>query len=59
MVNELEELLKEINEQIEVFQTESTTQFEKDNKSAGARARKATNSLTKLFKEFRKLSIAE
>lgn len=52
----MKDLLPKINEQISIFQAGATSQVEKGNKAAGKRARKASNELTKLFKEFRKLS---
>lgn len=54
----MEELLKKINEQIAVFQSESTQQVEKNNKAAGTRARKAALEISKLMKDFRKESVA-
>ena len=53
----MEELLKQINEQIAVFQKESAQQVEKNNKAAGTRARKAALEISKLMKEFRKASV--
>jgi len=55
----MQELLGQIKEQIALY-TENAEAFEnKNSKAAGARARKATLELTKLFKEFRKLSIED
>lgn len=54
----MEELLKNIDEQIATFQTDSKLQQEKGNKAAGTRARKASLNLEKLLKEFRKVSLA-
>lgn len=51
------ELLEKINTEIAAFQKDSNSFAEKGNKAAGARARKASLELTKLFKEFRKESI--
>ena len=51
----LEKLTEEIVEQMGIFQDEAPDRVE-GNKSAGARARKATNNLTKMMKEWRKLS---
>ena len=55
----MEKLIKEIDAQIEAFKTNSTLQLEKGNRAAGTRARKAALELTKLLKEFRKVSVAE
>lgn len=54
----MEELLKKINEQIAVFQSEAAQQVEKNNKAAGTRARKAALEITKLMKDFRKESVS-
>lgn len=50
-------LLDQINEQIDNFQANATTQIEKANKAAGTRARKASLELEKKLKEFRKKSL--
>ena len=55
----MEELLKKINAEIANFQENAALQLEKGNKAAGTRARKATLELTKLMKEFRKVSLDE
>lgn len=52
-------LLENINAQIALFQANAAAQVEKNNKAAGTRARKAALELTKLLKEFRKVSVAE
>jgi len=39
------------------FETDATLQLEKGNKAAGARARKAALELSKLLKDFRKVSV--
>lgn len=54
----LEDLIKEIDAQINTFRDDSVLHLTKGNKAAGARARKASLQLTKLFKEYRKLSVA-
>lgn len=54
----MKKLLEQINTEIETFHKESTAHAE-GNKAAGARARKATLELTKLFKDFRKVSVEE
>ena len=53
----MQELVNQINEQIEVFQTNANLQLEKNNKAAGTRARKAALEISKLMKEFRKQSV--
>lgn len=53
----MEKLIKDIEAQIEAFQTNANLQLEKDNKAAGTRARKAALELSKLLKEFRKVSV--
>ena len=52
----METLLNKINEQIEVFKVNAEKRA-KGNKTAGLRARKASLELTKLFKEFRAVSV--
>lgn len=53
----MKELIEKINAEIENFQKDAAAQLEKGNKAAGTRARKSSLELTKMFKEFRKLSI--
>lgn len=53
----MKEKVDAIFEKIEVFKTNATAFVEKGNKAAGARARKASLELTKLFKEFRHESV--
>lgn len=55
----MEKLVEQINEQIAAFQTNAAAQVEKNNKAAGTRARKAALELSKLLKEFRKVSVEE
>jgi hypothetical protein len=55
----MKELLKKIQVEIDVFTKESIAQAEKGNKAAGTRARKAALELSKLMKEFRKVSVEE
>lgn len=50
-------LLEKINESIDTFQTNATSQAEKGVKAAGTRARKASLELEKQLKEFRKKSM--
>ncbi len=54
----MEKLVKQIGEKIADFQENANLQVEKNNKAAGARARKASLELEKLLKQFRKDSIA-
>ena len=55
----MKNLVDQINAQSEVFSTNAAAQVEKNNKAAGTRARKAALELTKLLKEFRKVSVEE
>lgn len=55
----MKDLLSKINAEIEAFKLESQLQAEKGNKAAGTRARKSALELTKLLKEFRKVSVEE
>lgn len=50
----MEELLKNIDEQIALFTENAKAQVEKNNKAAGTRARKAA---LELMKDFRKASV--
>jgi hypothetical protein len=52
-------LVENIAAQYEVFAANAAQQVEKNNKAAGTRARKAALELTKLLKDFRKLSVEE
>ena len=54
----MNELVEKITAGIETFQKESQSHLG-GTKAAGARARKATLELEKLFKEYRKVSIEE
>ena len=56
---DMKNLVDQINAQIEVFSVNAAAQVEKNNKAAGTRARKAALELTKLLKEFRKMSVEE
>lgn len=53
----MNEILTSINEAFAAFQTDATAQTEKGNKAAGQRARKASLTIEKLLKTFRKESI--
>lgn len=55
----MQELISKIGTEMEAFQTDANLQAEKGNKAAGTRARKAALELTKLLKEFRKVSMEE
>ena len=55
----MKNLVDQINAQIELFSVNATAQVEKNNQAAGTRARKAALELTKLLKEFRKVSVEE
>lgn len=55
----MENLVKKIKENIDVFVDNAEAQVVKGNKAAGARARKAALELMKDLKEFRKVSVAE
>lgn len=50
-------LLKKIDAQIDAFSSNAKLQLEKGNKAAGTRARKSALELSKLLKEFRKVSV--
>lgn len=53
----MQNLVNQINEQISLFTENANQQVEKNNKAAGTRARKAALELSKLLKEFRKVSV--
>ena len=53
----MKELVNQIKEQIDVFMANADLQVEKNNKAAGTRARKAALELSKLLKDFRKVSV--
>ena len=53
----MKKLIAQIEEQIALFQENAALQSEKGNKAAGTRARKAALELSKLMKEFRKVSV--
>ena len=54
----MNDLLRKIASEFALFQANSIDQAEKGNKAAGARARKASLSVEKLLKEFRKKSVS-
>ncbi len=53
----MENLLTQIKEQIDIFESNAQAQVEKGNKAAGTRARKAALEISKLMKDFRKISV--
>lgn len=53
----MQNLVNQIKEQIAVFTENADQQVEKNNKAAGTRARKAALELSKLLKDFRKVSV--
>ena len=53
----MKELIAEISAQMETFRENAKSQFDKGNKSAGLRARRASLDLVQLLKQFRKLSL--
>lgn len=53
----MQTLVNKINEQIEIFKENANLQVTKSNKAAGTRARKAALEISKLMKEFRKVSV--
>ncbi|MDD7552675.1 MAG: histone H1 [Candidatus Cryptobacteroides sp.] len=55
----MENLVNRIKENIALFVENADAQVVKNNKAAGARARKAALELMKDLKEFRKVSVAE
>ena len=55
----MKDLISKIEAEFESFQKDANSQLESGNKAAGTRARKASLELTKLFKEFRKVSVEE
>ncbi|MDY3134730.1 MAG: histone H1 [Candidatus Egerieousia sp.] len=55
----MKELVDQIKAQMEAFSKDADAQVVKGNKAAGTRARKAALELSKLLKEFRKVSVAE
>lgn len=53
----MKELLDVIKAEIEVFSKNAEAQLVKGNKAAGTRARKAALNLSKMMKDFRKVSM--
>lgn len=55
----MQKLTQQIKEQADIFEKNAAMQLEKGNKAAGTRARKAALELSKLLKEFRKVSVEQ
>lgn len=55
----MQELITKIQEQIDLFTENANAQVSKNNKAAGTRARKSALELSKLLKDFRKVSVEE
>lgn len=53
----MKELVDSIKAQMEAFAKDADAQLVKGNKAAGTRARKAALQISKMMKEFRKLSV--
>lgn len=53
----MEKLYAQINAEIADFQKNAEAQIVKGNKAAGTRARKAALNISKLMKDFRKVSV--
>lgn len=53
----MEKIIEQIKAQYAVFEVNAEAQVSKNNKAAGTRARKAALELSKLMKEFRKVSV--
>lgn len=55
----MKDLFEKITVEIENFKADAALQLDKNNKAAGTRARKSALELTKLLKDFRKVSVEE
>lgn len=55
----MKELTTKIQEAYEAFAKDAEIQAEKGNRAAGTRARKASLTIEKMMKEFRKLSLED
>ena len=53
----MKELIEKINAEMAAFSKDAEAQLVKGNKAAGTRARKSALELSKMMKEFRKVSI--
>ena len=56
-LNAMKELVDSIKAQMDAFAKDADAQLVKGNKAAGTRARKAALQISKMMKEFRKLSV--
>ena len=56
-LNAMKELVDSIKAQMEAFVKDADAQLLKGNKAAGTRARKAALQISKMMKDFRKLSV--
>ena len=57
IIDSVDALVAKINAEYEVFAANAAAQVEKGNKAAGTRARKSALEISKLMKEFRKISV--
>ncbi len=55
----MKDLFEKITTEFEAFKKEASSQLESGNKAAGTRARKSALELSKLMKDFRKVSVEE
>ena len=55
----MKELIENIKDNYESFDSDANSQLESGNKAAGTKARRFSLALEKLLKEFRKVSVAE
>lgn len=53
----MKELIEKINAEMASFSKDAEAQLIKNNKAAGTRARKSALELSKMMKEFRKVSV--
>lgn len=53
----MKELIEKINAEMASFAKDAEAQLVKNNKAAGTRARKSALELSKMMKEFRKVSV--
>ena len=53
----MKEIIDQLKAEIEVWTVNADAQLNKGNKAAGARARKSALNVSKLMKDFRKVSI--
>lgn len=53
----MKDLVAKINAEFQAFAENAAAQVEKGNKAAGTRARKSALEVSKLMKEFRKISV--